>query len=419
MAFITLAGVSIGLGNVWRFPYMMGQHGGAAFLLLYGAMIVLIAMPALAIEWGLGRHARGDAIAAYRQAFGRAGLAVGAVLVVGIAVADSYYMVVIGNIAYSTVFSITQGFSASTMDGYAAGLSSGWTQYAFALAILGAGLLVTARGLHAGIEGVSRLFVPLFGVVVIYLVAQTLLLPGAMTHIADFMRPDFSRIGPTQIFAAMGQACFSVGLGGTLMVVYGTHIGNDQRLLPLAAATAFTDLGAALMAGLFIVPAVLVFGLGMNAGPGLLFATLPELFSSMPGARVAGSAFLLALTLMAFLSALAGLHVLFRALASLGIARWQAIAVIGIVEAALMIPSSHSTDVIGMLDLWFGSGMQMVGALCAVLAVCWGLGRLTLASVFDGVPGRWRVVMAWWARWLIPCLLLAILAGYIAEQVRG
>jgi NSS family neurotransmitter:Na+ symporter len=416
-ALLTMAGVAIGLGNIWRFPYMMGQNGGSAFLLIYLAMMLLIAIPALAGEWALARHTRSGTIGALEAAMGSSwGRAIGILLVAGILIADCYYMVVIGNILYAGSFSVMAGFSASTAEAYGEGLENGFLQYGFALVILAWALFVVLKGLNRGIEAVSRLFVPLFGLVMIYLVGFTWTLDGAPERLMAFLQPDFSVIGPREIFAALGQACFSLGIGGTLMLVYGSYLHEDENLISKAILTGLGDTGAALLAGLFIVPAVLVFGMSMSAGPTLIFFTLPELFAQLPAGRLVGSLFLMALTLMAFLSAVAGLQVCYRGAAHL----WRQankswiVGWLGLVSALMMVPVAMNPDLIEVLDLIFGSGFLMFGSAMAVLGLAWGFGPEVIRDQLG--QGPMAGLLIYWLRLVVPLALIAVLIMYIVEN---
>ena len=152
---LAMIGVAIGLGNVWRFPYMMGQNGGSAFLLLYLLLMAGFAIPALTAEWALGRKVRAGTLGALRAAFGpRLGLSLGSILVVGILIADSYYMVVIGNILFSAAYSFWPGFSVEHLESFGARLGNGNLQYGAAIVVLVAGLWVINRWVNAGIEAV-------------------------------------------------------------------------------------------------------------------------------------------------------------------------------------------------------------------------------------------------------------------------
>ncbi len=422
-AWLAMVGVAIGLGNVWRFPYMMGQHGGSAFLLVYAALALLLAMPVLAAEWALGRALRAGPVPSFRASFGRhAGLIIGVVLVSAIVIADSYYIVIIANIVYTAAYGLVMGFAPEASAGHAAGLNDGALQYALALLVLAAVCWVMALGVRGGIERSSRWFVPAFGVVVLYLVVNALMLDGVWDKLLVFLRPDFSLLGAADVFAAMGQAVFSLGVGGTIMLVYGGYLDRDTPIISTALATALGDLAGALLAALFIVPSVLYFGLDMAAGPGLVFSTLPKLFAVMPGGRWLGVAFLAAFVLMAFLSALAALEVGLAGLRDVGAGRWprrRMALILFAVEAVLMLPSALWPSIIGTLDMVFGSGMQTLGALAAVLALGWSASRSrAMEQLFPHGVGRWQAGFVFWLRWVVPAALLAIAVLFVREHLR-
>jgi NSS family neurotransmitter:Na+ symporter len=182
---LAMLGVAIGLGNVWRFPYMMGAYGGSAFLLLYIGLTLFFAIPVLVAEYALGRQSRGGVLDTYRATLGpRIGAVLGVVLIVSILVADSYYTVVIGNIVYTTWFSAAHGFSEASMPAYERSLDDGHLQYACSIAVLAAGSFVMWRGVNRGIERASRWFVPTFGAIVLYLVGYAFSLEGSLARVA-------------------------------------------------------------------------------------------------------------------------------------------------------------------------------------------------------------------------------------------
>jgi len=415
---LTMAGLAIGLGNVWRFPYMMGQHGGGAFLLIYVVFILLLAVPALASEWSLGRATRSGSIVAFKQAFGqKTGLLLGLFIVFGVFMALSYYNIVVANVLYSVWFSARYGFSELGVDAYQAGLSKNGLQYLLALAVTLASLWVVHRGLRRGIEMVNKLLVPLFAAIAIYLVVVALNLDGAIEKLLGFLKPDFSRAGPDVWFAAMGQACFSVGLSGVLCVMYGSYLRQDEKIVPTALTTGLLDTGAALLATLFVVPAVLVFGLDMAAGPGLLFDTLPHLFEVMPGGRWLAPLFLFGWALVAMLSIICTFDAIISGLADLSrdsISKGQWTAIIGIANAAVMFPIALNPHWIGTLDLVFGSGMFMLGSLLAVIGLGWGMGEaVTRAQIRIGLSPRMEDWMQWWIKYVVPTALALILFGFL------
>ncbi|MFU8877676.1 MAG: sodium-dependent transporter [Wenzhouxiangellaceae bacterium] len=413
---LTMIGLAVGLGNVWRFPYMMGSYGGSAFLLVYLAFTLLLAVPALSAEWALGRATGQGPPGAYRAVFGRrAGTLIGGILLVTVLVADSYYLVVIGQILITASWSLGPGFEEQRLTAFSATLGNGALQFGVAAALLVLSLWIISRGLRHGIEAASRWIVPGFAVVMIYLIVVALNLPGARVALAGFLRPDFGVLGAGDVFAALGQAFFSLGLGGTFHVVYGSYLQRSQPLVGNATLAASGDITAALLASLFIVPVALVFSLDLAQGPSLIFDTLPRLFMHLPGGGWPGGLFLLALTAVALLSNIAALEVARAALAR----RWpgrnrQILAGLLVIELLLIAPVAFDNSLIGVLDLVFGSGMQLAGGLAAVVALGWGLGRVPAARAIlgDPLPG-WAGLYTQWLRWAVPLVLLAVLAGWV------
>ena len=245
---LTMVGVAVGLGNVWRFPYMMGQYGGSAFLIVYLVFVLCFAIPAVIAEWSLGRYTRHGPIGAMEHAFGPLGKFVGYLLVLTVLIANSYYVVIVGNVAFSTFFVVTTGFTTESLGLYSAGLGNGPLQAVVALFVIASGLWVVYRGVGKGIERVSQLFVPLFGIMIITLIVMALRLPGAVTALTGFLSPDFSQLTPTSVFAALGQAFFSLSLGGTFYLVYGSYLREDANIARTALATGIGDASAALLA---------------------------------------------------------------------------------------------------------------------------------------------------------------------------
>jgi len=418
-ATLTMIGVAVGLGNVWRFPYMMGQHGGSAFLVVYIVCVLAFAIPAVTAEWSLGRYARHGPIGAMERAFGPIGRWIGYLLVFTVFVANSYYVVIVGNVAFSAFFAVSSGFTTATIPFYEADLGNGGLQAAVSLLVLIAALWVIHRGVGNGIERVSKLFVPLFGVMIITLIFMALQLPGATSALGEFLRPDFSELSPTSLFAALGQAFFSLSLGGTFHLVYGSYLKGNTDIPRTAIAASFGDAGAALLAALFIVPTVLALGLNMQAGPMLIFETLPRMFSAIPAGRFIGAAFLIGLWMMAFLSSVAALQVVVAALTdSFRLSLTKAVLVVGALEAIMMLPSALKPDIIGTLDLIFGSGMQMLGSGLAIVALMWGCDKAVAATqIFGGRTDGIRQLYLGWLKWVVPTVLGAMLLVYVADSI--
>lgn len=418
---MTLAGVAIGLGNVWRFPYMMGAYGGSAFLLLYLVFMLIVAVPALTAELALARAHRGATITVLRKSFGWPGRLAGYVLVGGIVMAASYYILIVGNVFYSAYVSIAQGFATERLSDYADALQAPVPAWLIAIAVAWAAIFVIDRGLINGIERVSNLFVPFFFLICMYLIYAAMSQPGAVAAVGEFLKPDFSRIGVREVFAALGQCYFSAGLGAAYVMVYGKFLRDDTRLQSAAAGTAISDTAASLLASLFIVPTVLVFSMEMSSGPGLLFGTMPQLFAVMEGGRIFGSLLLVGLCLVAFLSVIASFQVINVSLMEepIGerIGKRRLLVGSGVMISALIGLPSFRPDLIGPMDLVFGSGFTIFGGLLAIVAVVWRLDRAEAFRQFSwgATPTFSQNLLFMWLRFGIPTLLLAVLGAAIYD----
>ncbi|PCH92310.1 MAG: hypothetical protein COB85_08355 [Bacteroidetes bacterium] len=416
---LAIIGVAIGLGNVWRFPYMMGQYGGSAFLFIYLIFILLFAIPALTGEFALGRFTRSGPVGAFGKAFGpKFGKPFAFFIATSIFIANSYYLLIIANIGYLAFHSGFYGFDTPT-SGNGAGLDNHLLQYLISIILLISCLGVIYMGLRKGIERLSMAIVPFFGIVMIYLLYRALNLPGAIEHLMDFIQPNFSSLTAKNVFAAMGQAFFTLSLGGTMMIAYGSYVRDDTNLPSLAASTSLGDLIAALLAALFIVPTILVYNLDMEQGPTLLFSTIPHIFSQMPNGRVLGTLFLLALLLVSFLSSLAVLQLYVRMIfenSKLGFT--LCLILVGIAQAILIIPSAFNPSIISTLDLIFGSGMQMLGSCLAIIALCWGLGKgIVMAQMFTGKQHLFQQMYFQWLKWIVPAALVGTLILYLYDSL--
>ncbi len=417
-----MIGVAVGLGNVWRFPYMMGKYGGSAFLFIYLLFTVLFALPALIGEMGLGRATRKGILGAFEESLGpNLGKWVGFLLLFTVTIASSYYVVVIANVLFTAGFSVLFGFSIDSMQGFEGQLGNGYLQYAIVLGTLLICMLVLGRGLRRGIEWVSKLFVPVFLLIILYLIVNAFSLEGAKAQFLDFLRPDFAALTAKDIFAALGQAFYSLSLGGTFMVMYGSYIKSEETLPKLALWTGVGDVGAALLAGLFIVPTVLVFGLDMTAGPQLIFVTLPHLFMEMPGGAWIGFLFMTVLAMVAILSLIGALEAAIGTIVEIPWVRWnrrQVLIGMGLLQAVLAFPSAMQPNLIGWLDLIFGSGMQVLGSALALIAFTWGIGRLRASKELLSIHSFTQSSFFFqWIKWGVPLVLFIVLVGYIHSSI--
>lgn len=423
---MTMIGVAVGLGNVWRFPYMVGAFGGAPFVLFYVFVVVVVGIPALTAEWTLGMVTRRGPVGAFGGAGLPMGRLVGWFFFCVVTAATAYYTNALGWVLYHAVGELVQAtgrpFDAAAIlppdagfDGRSFGL-----QVAATAALIGACAWVLLRGVRRGIERASKVIVPGLLVILLILIGRSLTLPGAGDGVAWYLGQfDPDALTPSVMMAALGQAIFTLSLGGTFMVVYGSYLTPGSPLLRNAVVTAGGDLAAGLLAGLAIFPAVFALGAEPGSGPGLLFATLPAVFSAMPGGWFFGLLFFLGLLGAAFLSDVAAFEVLVAGLAdTLGWPRRRAIGTMALVVFAAALPPMINMKVFVPWDLTFGSGMQTLGALLSVLTVGWVLDRARMLDALSGSGSPWRrTLLVAWLRFVVPGVILAVGIWWFYENV--
>ncbi len=416
-----MAGVAIGLGNVWRFPYMMGKYGGLSFLLLYLFIVVAFGIPALMAEWALGRHTR---LGPWRS-FERAGMHGGRwwsyLLLITVLTAGSYYGVVLAWVLYYTVAFSARGVGLAWPLDFAGLTGTAAIQMLFAAITTGLGCAALYLGVKRGIESLSRLILPLFFGLFVILLVRVVTLPGAWAALRTLLQPRWLDVTATTPVAAVGQAFFSLGLGGTFMVVYGSYMREEEDIPRGAAWTAVADTAAALLAAMIVVPAALVFDVPLSSGPPLMFEVMPRVFEQIPSGSLFAALFFASVFLVALLSLMAAYEVVVAACQdALGWARGSALTIVFVVELLLAIPATLSVTYIEYSDLLCGSTMQPVGGVVALVAVTWCLGRTrTLDEIRRNARLPIPVWLFYWVKFGIPVAILAVLGYGWASRLLG
>ncbi len=314
-ALVAMAGSAVGLGNLWRFPYLVGENGGAAFIIVYIALSFLICLPIFISEFIIGRRSQKNAFAAFRDlSHGSNWKWIGLFTVIVPLIVLSYYSVIGGwSIEYlmkSLTFSFTSGefqSAASTM--FMDFVSNPWMPLVGHTAFLLVTALVVMIGIKDGIEKFSKVMMPMLFFIVIAIAVYSLTLPGAEKGVEYLFKPDFSKIDAQVCAAALGQAFFSLSLGFGTVLTYASYVDKKENIMFQSAATAASDLMFAIIAGIAIMPAVFAFGVNPQAGPGLVFETLPYVFGMMPAGDLIAILFFVALLVAALTSSISMLEV--------------------------------------------------------------------------------------------------------------
>lgn len=314
-ALVAMAGSAVGLGNLWRFPYLVGENGGAAFIIVYILLSFLICLPIFVSEFVVGRRSQKNAYAAFRDlSGGSAWRWVGLFTIIVPLIVLSYYSVIGGwSVDYllkSCTFSFTGSESQSAMATmFSDMVSSTWTPLLAHTGFLLATTLIVVVGIKDGIEKFSKVMMPLLFIIVIAIAIYSVTLPGAKAGLDYLFNPDFSKINSEAIAAALGQAFFSLSLGFGTIMTYASYVDKKENIMFQSTATAVSDLMFALIAGIAIMPAVFAFGINPQSGPGLVFETLPYVFSQMPAGGVIAILFFVALLVAALTSSISMLEV--------------------------------------------------------------------------------------------------------------
>jgi NSS family neurotransmitter:Na+ symporter len=285
-AFAATLGSAIGLGNIWKFPYLTGSNGGAAFVLAYLLAVALVGLPVMVVEHAIGRRMRLDAVRAYDRVIpgqrrwaivGWAGLA-SAVLIM------AFYTDVAGWVFAYVFESIAAAVSGTPVapETFAALAGGTWEPLAWQVAVLVLTCGIIAAGVSRGIEKVTKALMPLLLVLLVVCDVRALTLPGALRGVEYLFAPDLGKLTGAVLLSALGLAFFKLSLGMGTMTTYGSYLPAATRIVPNAARVALADTLVSLLAGLAIFPAVFAFGGTPAGGPGLLFATIPLVFAQMP-----------------------------------------------------------------------------------------------------------------------------------------
>ena len=283
---MAFAGSAIGLGNIWRFPYLVGQDGGAAFVIIYVIATLLISLPIFFAESIVGRRSGKNCRGAFIDlGKGTAWPYLGFLMVFTPLWIVSYYSVVGGWSLEYLVQALRLDFvhtSPEAMSGsFERFISRTWAPLAFHLTFLAITVAIVALGVKSGIEKFSKICLPVLFVLVVLIAVYSLTLPGAQKGVAYLFKPDFSKLTIRSCLDALGQSFFSLSLGMGIIITYSSYVSKKENLMVSGAGTAISDLLFAILAGVAIMPAVFAAGIEPGSGPGLIFDTLPYIFSQL------------------------------------------------------------------------------------------------------------------------------------------
>lgn len=414
-------GSAVGLGNMWRFPYLAAENGGAAFLVLYLAMAAGVGLPVLLAELVLGRGAQRGPIAALAHFGGTRWRPLGAVFVAAGFLILAYYGVIAGWTLRYTLESVVGGFPADAAAHFRV-VSTGPVAVAWHLLFVAITVAIVAGGVRRGIERVSVLLMPLLFLIVTGLAVYAATVEGSGPGYAYYLQADFSELLSLAVLRdAAGQAFFSLSLGMGAMLTYASYLGRDADLPDEALVIALSDFAVAFVAGLVVFPLLFALGLQREVGEstvGALFITLPHVFAELGAAgRLVGVLFFAALFVGALTSAISMLEVVVASALDRGWSRPRAALGLGALSALLGIGAALDLDVLGAMDQLAGNVLLIAGGLALAIFVGWAMPDPEAELQAGAGPVRWFVLWRTLLRFVVPAVLGVVLASAVPAAI--
>ena len=434
---LAAAGSAIGLGNIWRFPYSAGEGGGGIFVLLYLFFVIAIGVPVMFAELSIGRSTQRNPVGAFKALAPKSLWP----LVGGLGVATGFGILAF----YAVIAGWTVGYLYQAVSGGLAGITDAdlsvalfteitatpWTAILLTGVFLVLTILVVRGGVSGGIERIAKVLMPVLLVILVVLAIAAVSLPGGVEGVNYLFAPDFSELSFGVVMGALGQALFSLSLGMGAMITYGSYFPEDANLWQSGVFVALCDTIIAILAGLIIFPALFSQGIDPQAGPGLVFITLPTIFAAIPAGQIIGIAFYFLLAIAALTSTISLLEVVVCYFVDeRGWGRNQAAWILGGVCLVLAIPSALSQGGVdflganGIFGAWdfltlnnniWGNYSLSIGAIMICIFVGWQWGVPKALEVLEMGPHPMPAKALWGflVRYLCPLAIFAVLVFII------
>ena len=430
---LATAGSAVGLGNVWRFPFMTGQNGGAAFIILYFACILLLGIPGMVSEFIIGRRAQSNAYRAYGKMGGRAWRFVGILGILTSTIILGFYAVVAGwclQYLFASIAGHLNGDAGYVRQYFQEFSSAPLKPCLWAVAFVLITHMVIVRGVQKGIERASKILMPLLLFLLVLIVVASCMLPGAMQGVRFLLFPDFTKVSSSVLLEALGQAFFSLSLGTACLCTYASYFSKSTNLLRSATQIALLDTMIAILAGLMIFPAAFSVGVNPDSGPSLIFITLPNVFqqafSALPTVGYVIGILFYALLVFAALTSTISMHEIGTAFfheelhLSRRKAAWILTAVCSVIAVfcSLSMGAVSAIQLFGMplldfCDFLTAQVMLPAGALLTSLMIGWFVSKQTVRNEFTNGDTVSRPLFSIWhfcVRYIVPlCILLIFL----------
>lgn len=391
-ALVALAGAAIGLGNLWRFPYLVGNNGGGAFIIIYLAFVILLLLPVMYAEFVIGRRSQSNVLGAIKKLAPKSAfISIGILSIAVTLTILSFYSVVGG----WTIEYIVQSFSSDLFKQDNGALGATFSNFISApvrpavmhLVFLGLTALIVAGGIKDGIEKYTKFLTPMLFVIIVILLVRSITLPGAEEGLRFLFYPDFSKLKASSFLDALGQGFFSLSLGMGCIITYASYVNKRENIRKMSLTTVVADTLFAVLAGIAIMPAVFAFGVSPTSGPSLVFITLPQIFAQLPFGQMFSLLFFIVLFVAAITSSISMLEIVVAYICEeFKLSRKAAVlysslfvAITGILcslsEGAFSNFRLFDKNIFDLFDYASNNIMLPLGGLLVVLFVGWKLKR--------------------------------------------
>lgn len=459
-AFILAAvGAAVGLGNIWRFPTLAGENGGGAFVLIYIACVILIGLPLVLSEVLIGRHGRTDAYHSAKKmaedsgvnkgwgSFGAIGVSAAFLILTFYSVVAGWVLYYVGVMAVDFLGALTSGnpFAGALANESAEDIPKRMTDlFENNLLLLSMHTLfmfmtiaIVARGVTDGIEKAATYMMPTFFILLILITIYGAFVGEFAKAVSFMFTPDFSKLSPSVVNEALGQALFSMSVGSAALITYGAYVPKETKLAPTAAMIAFADTGVAILAGLMIFPIVFAVGLDAAAGPTLVFQSLPIAFQTMPAGSFVGLLFFVLIFFAALTSSISLLEAVVawtikKFECSRAIAAWGVGGVIFLVGVACALSLNiwsevrilgfwnifADSNIMDTIDGFVGKVLLPIAALITTIFIGWKADK-KLVNDQTGITGGKLVAYRFLTAWLSPIAVILILLFGLFPSLLG
>lgn len=422
---LAAAGAAVGLGNVWKFPYLTALHGGGTFLFAYILMLLFLGIPVLVTEMVLGRRGKLDPVGTYSKLSGGSGFwkFVGYVAISVNFIVLSFYSVVGGWITNYMFQYIMGGIKGDIVEYFGGFVSNPYSPLLWYALFMGMTIYIVAQGVSAGIERASNIMMPTLFLLFIILAIRAVTLPGAIEGIKYYLLPDFSKLSGTTFLMAMGQVFFSLNIGAGCTMTYASYLSDDENIPKMSLQVPLLDFLAAFLAGIIIIPSVFAFNLDPAAGPPLLFITMPFVFGNMPLGVLFGLMFFVLMLFAALSSSISMLEVNTSFLVdNYKIDRKKAALTAGFFIFLLGIPSSLAQGVLSNFTIFgldFLSAMDFLASyilmpfgafmMTIFLVRVLGLDEAIKEATNDGtIPFKIKELWSFLVKYVVPIIIILV-----------